>query len=140
MHRLSARALLLLPLALVAAGCGDDPVTTPTTPTVPTVTEPFEGTIGRNGANTHAFLVQTTSGVTATLTTVAPDNTVPLGFALGTWNTATEACTLIIANDNATEGRIIVGTAQTSGAFCVRIYDVGKVTQPTSYQVTVVHQ
>ena len=135
MHRL---ILLVLPLLVSAtAACGDSDNPTPTAPTAPTtVTVTFSGSLNRQGANTHPF---TTDGgtVIATLTTVSPDSAVTLGLSLGTWNGA--ACQTVIANDRAVQGTTVVGGATGSGNLCVRLYDIGSITQQTSYEVTVVH-
>ncbi len=146
MFRPVRRALPLLALmpVLLLTGCGSDSTPTAPTTTVTTVTEAFEGTLQRNAALTHAFIVGTPGTVTVSLSSVTSehyDSASPtvIGFSLGTWNTTTELCQVVLANDQAIAGRIIVGTAQNSGAFCVRVYDVGRITEPTSYTLTVVH-
>jgi hypothetical protein len=131
-----ARVAFALPFALIMMGCGDDPVTPPTTPTQPTVTETFTGTLNINGAITHSFVAGTFGTVTSTLTVVTPDTTV-LGMALGTWNGI--ACQLIIAADKAALNTTVTGSVSTVGNLCVRLYDVGSLTEPTSYEVQVVH-
>lgn len=120
-----------------AAACGDDP-TTPTTPTPPaTVTETFSGSVTRNGAATHTFATQASGTVTATLTTLAPDSALVIGLSLGTFNGS--ACQLVITKDDATQGTIVTGGVSTLGSLCVRIYDVGNITDPVTYDITVVH-
>ena len=76
---------VLVAAALAAAGCGDDPVTTPDRPTPTSVTETFEGTLTINGAFTQPFVVQTAGTVTATLTVLDPTDAV-VGMSMGTWN------------------------------------------------------
>ena len=97
MHR-SIRFAFIVLLGATAACGGDDDNITPTGPTAPiTVTVAFDGSLNRQGANTHPF---TTHGgtVVATLTTVSPETAV-LGLSLGTWNGV--SCQTIIANDRA---------------------------------------
>ena len=140
MSRTSVCACLLLPLALIAAGCGDDNAGTPVTPTPPpAVTEPtISGSIARNGAFTTPFIANTGT-ITATLATLEPDTAV-VGFALGEWNSITELCQIKLANDAATSGRIIVGAAQVTANYCVRIYDAkGDLTGPVSFDVNITH-
>lgn len=132
--------VLALLAASVVAGC--DNTSTPTSATgasVAVITESFTGTLTKNGAITHPFVVGTPGNVTATLVSLNPDNTALIGMALGAWNTQTETCQLIITNDSAPQGRVIIGTAQNAGAFCVRAYDVGKFTAPTDYEIQVTH-
>jgi hypothetical protein len=140
MRRSISTLLLLAALATGAAGCNDDTPETPTTPTNPTTpltfTETFTGTLNTNGAASSAFTAKTGGTVTATLTTVAPDATVAVGIFLGTWTGS--ACQVVVANDNAVQGAIISGTVTSAASLCVRIYDVGKVTAPVNYTITVV--
>ncbi len=131
------RTFLLAALVAVAAACGDD-ATTPTTPTPPvTVTETFSGTVTRNGAATHTFATQASGSVTATLTTLGPDSALVVGLSLGTFNGS--ACQLVITKDDATQGTVVTGGVSTLGNLCVRIYDVGNITDPITYDITVVH-
>ena len=67
--------------AVSAAGCGDDTPTAPTpNPTI--VTDPFSGTLTRNGAATHIFSVNAGGTVSATLTSVSDPNAI-VGLSLG---------------------------------------------------------
>src|SRR5690242_14839898 len=126
-------AILSVALALSAAACSDDtPITTPTpisvTDTFP-ITPP--GSLNMNGGVSHDFSVSGSGEVRAQLTSLAPDTTQIIGFALGTWNGA--GCQIILANDRATQGTIITGAATGAGTLCVRVYDVGRITDPVQY-------
>lgn len=136
--------LLLTLIATVSIlGCGSSP-TTPTTPTAPTViTDTFSETLTINGGRTHLFSNSQTGSISATLTTVGPDSTTVVGLAIGTWNgLATDAtsgsCQIIIAKDNAVQGNSVIGNASV-GNFCARVFDVGKLTGPVDYTITVSH-
>ena len=134
------RRLILAPVlvaAVMAAGCGDDPAPTTQTPAAVLLTETFSGTVTVNGAFTHPFAVTRAGSVTAQLTAVAPDDTVTLGLALGTWNGI--ACQVVIANDTAKLSTSVLGTATAPGSLCVRLYDVGGLATPTTYDVKVDH-
>jgi hypothetical protein len=137
------RALLLIPVLGALAACGSNS-TTPTTPsTVPTVlTETFTGTLNRNSAYTHPFSVADAGTVSVFLITSAdignPDNNaIPIGVSLGTWNGA--SCAIVIANDNVAPGSSITGQATAAGNLCVRVYDVGFVPGPSSYELLIDH-
>lgn len=124
--------------ALVTVGCGEDEApATPTTPTPTTVTDTFSGTINKNGAATHNFTAAMQGTVTATLTSLMPNEEIVVGFGLGTWNGS--ACNVVLARDQAVKTTVIYGNVNASGDLCVRVYDVGNVTTETSYEVTVVH-
>jgi len=138
-------SLLLLPVvaaALLASACGSS--STPSAPTTtPTqLTDTFSDTLTVNGGVTFPFGVQQTGTITATLTALAPDPSVTVGLLLGTWNGA--ACSISagssgIINDAAVLNTSITGSATGTGNFCVRVYDVGKLTAPTTFTVSIVH-
>jgi hypothetical protein len=137
MHRLMPRGLLPLAAVMALSACSSNSTPAATTPTPVTLTDTFDGVLTQNGAITHPFIVTASGSVTALLSTESPDATVTIGMSLGTWTGAT--CTVILTNDKAIQGSTVVGTASGSGSLCVRIYDVGKVTQPVTYQVQVSH-
>lgn len=123
---------------LAMSACGEDAAPTSPTVTEPTtVTDTFTGTLTRNGAASHSFLVSTTGSVTATLTSLAPNAEIVVGFGLGTWNGS--VCTVVLARDRAVQSTVIFGNVNASGELCVRIYDVGNVTDPIDYSIAVVH-
>jgi len=138
MGLLTFRVFALL-LVLTTAGCkGDLDSLFPTTPDPVRVTETFSGTVAINGAATHAFFTSTTGSVTATLTSLGDTPPESIGVSLGTWSGA--ACTLVLVQDRAVVTSIVVGTVSTlGGSLCVRIYDAGRLTAPTPYEIKVDH-
>ena len=136
----SARALwapVLVFAAFAAGACGDDSSTDlPTAPTPIAVTETFEGRLTVNGAVTQPFVVGTAGTVTARVAALEPAEAT-IGLSIGTWNGVT--CQIVLANDNATVGASVTGSATSTGNYCVRVYDVGKLTAAVSYQITVTH-
>ena len=139
MRRVTFLALTFVAaLTLASAGC-DSGETTPTTPTTPapTVTETFAGTITRNGAATFTFNSVASGLVTATLRSIGPDTTAQVGLALGEWNGVT--CTVKLTNDRITTGLAVTGQVNAAGSLCVRIYDVGQLTETSTFEIVVVH-
>jgi hypothetical protein len=148
MLRPIARGIVLAALGALAGACGS--TTTPVTPTPVTVTEMFSGTLSPASSNTHAFLTQTGGTVTATLTTIAPDATINIGFSVGTFNPTLNTCTTVLDNPAALQAFAFNATASTLGYYCVRVYDNGNVktatdagtvsdATPFAYTITVVH-
>jgi hypothetical protein len=120
------------------SACGEDPFEIPTNPDpVQPVTVTFNGVVTPRGAQTHTFNTQSSGTVTATLKILGPDNTVRMGFALGTWNGA--ACQLVIAKTDAIESTVITGAVSALGSLCVYIHDVGNLVQQADYEIEVVH-
>ena len=128
--------MAVLTLASMACDSGENTPTTPTTPG-PTITETFAGTVTQNGAATFTFNTSVSGIVTATLKTIAPVTTAQVGLALGTWNGVT--CKVELANDRITAGLAVTGQVNAAGSLCVRIYDVGQLTETSTFEVVVVH-
>ena len=128
--------MAVLTLASIACDSGENTPTTPTTPG-PTITETFAGTVTQNGAATFTFNTSVSGIVTATLKTIAPVTTAQVGLALGTWNGVT--CKVELANDRITAGLAVTGQVNAAGSLCVRIYDVGQLTETSTFEVVVVH-
>jgi hypothetical protein len=134
---MSRLRFLAMAIALGTVACGSSP-TTPTTPTTPvSSTDTFNGTLTQNGGQSWPFTTAASGTITATISTLAPNSTLVVGLALGTWNG--NACQLILTKDNATQSSFIVGQASQSSTYCVRIYDVGNVTDPQTVEVQVNH-
>lgn len=134
---MSRLRFLALAFALGTAACGSSTPTTSTPTTPVTVTDTFAGTLTANGAASYTFTTAASGAVTATLTTLAPDSTLIVGIALGTWNG--NACQIVLSKDSATQLSFLIGQASQASTFCVRIYDVGNVTDPATYEMQVNH-
>ena len=89
-----------------------------------------------NGAVTQPFVVLT-AGTRRGQTRRPRADRRRVGLSIGTWNGV--ACQIVLANDNAASGASVTGTATVTGNYCVRVYDVGKLTQAAGYQITVTH-
>jgi hypothetical protein len=137
MYRLIFRFVPVLVAVLALASCGDDfePPTAPTDPVI--ITETFSGTVTPNGAQAHSFATQASGEVTATLKFLVPDPTIPIGFALGTWNGS--SCSLVIAKTDAIESTVIIGAVSALGSLCVYIHDVGNLRAAIDYEIEVRH-
>lgn len=142
MHRFAARVpsfvvigALVVAVAVMAA-CNNTPIITTPTPASP-VTDSFSGTLSKNGAFTHAFSISTLGSITAAIVALAPDSAQIVGLQLGVWNGT--SCTASSSTDVATTGSSITLTASSAGVVCVRLYDVGFISEPVLYQLQVVH-
>src|SRR5262245_56945884 len=138
MIRMPTRGLRWLAPLLFAglvAGCDDDTIT-PIAPDRVSVTETFGGILLPNDAETFPF-TSSFGTVTATLLNLSPDNTIMLGLSLGTWNGL--SCAVVLANDKATQGITLTGTVNSTGNLCMRVYDIGALSEALNYEVRVVH-
>jgi hypothetical protein len=139
MHR-TMLATLLAAALLGSAACDNDVENaTEPPPPAPTTTDEFTGTLTVNGAQVHTFNVVASGTVTATLTElVTSDSSITVGLTLGSLNAVLQ-CTAVIADNNAVQGRAVIGNVTGAGTLCVRIHDVGKLTGSQDYKLTVVH-
>ena len=130
---------VVLPLLLAVSACESEIDNIPTTPDPVTVTETFSGSININGAATHTFFTTATGAVTATLTSLGDNPPAQVGFSVGTFAGAN--CSLIITNDKAVVTTVVTGVVTTlGGSLCVRIYDVGSLTESVPYEIRVEHK
>jgi hypothetical protein len=126
-------------LATSLWACGDS--TTTTTPITPTpaekITETFTGTLALQGTDYYGFAAKSAGVVTTTLTSLSPDNTVAIGVAVGTFDGL--SCTPVVLSETAKVGSVLIGTATAPINLCLKVYDVGTITDPTTYTVTIDH-
>jgi hypothetical protein len=101
-----------------------------------TVTETFSGTLSASGFDSHSFTVNNSGEVDATLTGLAPQSTITVGFGLG--QPASTGCSLISYTESARVGSVLSGTIS-PGSYCVSVYDIGNVQGQESYTVTIAH-
>lgn len=127
-------------LVLAAAACSSVYDSLPTTPDPVIVTDVFTGTIKVNGAASHPFFTSATGTVTATLTSLGETPPANVGFSLGTFTGATCSIVTGLFIDKAVVNSVVQGTVSTlGGSLCVRIYDVGSLTEPVTYEIKVQH-
>jgi hypothetical protein len=142
-------------LAVVLAGsvvavpaCNNNDSTNDGSTTSPTpfqTTETFNGTLQKNGAQSHSFTISASGTVTVTLTKLADsvDSNLPapnVGISLGSWDGTACAVQTGIFTDNASQGAQINGSVTGAGVLCTRIYDPNSnLNNPLSYTITVVH-
>jgi hypothetical protein len=132
-------------LFVSSIGCNSTSATTPstsltTTSTTPVVnkTDTFQGVLNPNGGVTNQFTASAAGTFIATLVSVDPDATLPIGFGVGVVNGTN--CQLQITNDSAVAGAIISANLLSAGAYCVRVYDAtATVVAPETFVVTVFH-
>jgi hypothetical protein len=126
----------VLSVCLLITGCADPvPPVTPT-PVPPNITETFTGTLVVLGLNTHPFTVQQVGDVTVTLTDMTPSAAVHLGIGTA-GSTGCSVIRFVTAVPGTTPQ--IVGTASTTGNFCVSVSDAGNLVEPVTYTVVVRH-
>jgi len=141
MRRSVLSVWLITALVAASAACNNNSNPTIPTPTPNPTTETFPGTIDVNGAATFPFTIATGGFVTATLTSVGPDSTTLIGFSIGTVS-STGGCSVTGSGlflDKAAQGASIVASVTIPGTLCLRVYDAGTLTGPTTFSIDVAH-
>ena len=132
-------------LAVATTACSDNTLSqlaSASNPAPNPQTEIFTGTLSTNGAFQHIFTITTLGAVTVSITSLAPTSSQIVGLSLGVWTgsqCSTSPQTGGAANDTATTGSSITLNATAAGNLCARLYDVGFVTTPVLYTMTITH-
>ncbi|HET9832333.1 MAG TPA: hypothetical protein VFP91_11505 [Vicinamibacterales bacterium] len=132
-------------LAVATTACSDNTLSqlaSASNPAPNPQTEVFTGTLSTNGAFQHIFTITTLGAVTVSITSLAPTSSQIVGLSLGVWTgsqCSTSPQTGGAANDTATTGSSITLNATAAGNLCARLYDVGFVTTPVLYTMTITH-
>jgi hypothetical protein len=124
-------------LALAAGACSSDTQVPPApTPVPASITDTFTGTLTVGGTSAQPFIVQQTGHVTVTLNSMDPS--VPVGVGIGTPSTG--GCALVNRQSPVVAGPspALSGIAL-KGSLCVTVYDIGNLTSPATYTLTVFH-
>jgi hypothetical protein len=136
-HSLVRISALGAALAMVTA-CGNS-TTTPTTPTTPTgpTTSIFASRLTPGGAVSRQFGASTNGTVTAMLTNAAGPNTV-VGLGIGVPTTGLAKCALSTAIQTNAGSTPQLSATVDAGNYCVVVYDIGTLTSPIDFSVTLV--
>jgi hypothetical protein len=139
---------LLAVLMACGAACSHSSTTSPstttatTTATTPTMSESFTGTLMVGQFMFYTFNIGTSGTVNVTLNSVSGTgvpSTVHLGLGIGT-PTAYD-CTYtssVTASSTDPAPPQLTGTFG-PGPFCVRVWDVGNLSAPASFNITIAH-
>jgi hypothetical protein len=133
------RTTALAAALAAAAACGDSTTTTPTptTPTGPT-TSIFASRLTPGGAISRQFGASTNGTVTAMLTNAAGPNTV-VGLGIGVPTTGLAKCALTTAIQTNAGSTPQLSATVDAGNYCVVVYDLGTLTSPIDFSVTLVY-
>lgn len=135
----------LVPLLLGLAGCGNQT----TTPTPVLATENFTGTLAVRGSDakrfdvTYAVAASDASIMVTSLTTVAANTplstTISVAFGSIAFDGSCTASTTYTAAAAAINQELVAASAFGPGTYCVKISDIGTLTEPANYAMTVKH-
>jgi|KBSSwiS6_1023812.scaffolds.fasta_scaffold04955_3 hypothetical protein len=130
-----------LGLGALTIACGNDnTTTTPTTPTTPTgpTTATFASRLTPGGAVSRSFGATTTGTVTAMLTNAGGPFT-RVGLGIGVPNAGLARCALSSGIATTPGSTPQISAPVDAGQYCVTVYDLGTLTSPIDFSVTLVY-
>jgi len=121
--------------AIMFAGCGSD--STPTTPsnTSTTVKENWSSVVAPGGASTRSFTVNSAGTIVVTLT-----GGPTVGLGVGLPRTSGGGCRLGVSVNASPATTPQISTQADAGQYCVQVYDLGTLTDPIGFSLTIEHQ
>jgi len=124
----------IVTVLVMAGACSDDAQPTTAPSTTPT-TETFASVLGYRGSTAHGFTITNAGTISVTLTSVGPPS-VPVGLGVGVAGSGI-SCTLhtSLTTEAGPGPQIVVNVDP--GTYCVQVYDVGTLTDPTSFSLTI---
>jgi hypothetical protein len=139
----------LLGILLLGSACSHNSTTSPsassttTTTTVasPTVSETFSGTLPVGGFKFYSFTIAANGTVNVTLNSVAGigvPSTVQVGLGIGQ-PAGIDCAATVTATAGANFAKPQATGTFGPGAFCVRVFDVGNLAAPASFNITIAH-
>jgi hypothetical protein len=129
-----AGCLLLAAMVLTACGSDNNLPTTPS-PTSSTISETWSSTVAPGGQSTRSFTVNRSGTIVVTLTTAETT----LGLGVGLPRVTGGGCRLGV-NVNASPGTTPqISVAADAGQYCVQVYDLGTLSDPTGFALKIDH-
>jgi hypothetical protein len=130
------RTIALLAISLIAAGCGTTTTTSPT-PTQDTATllGEFSSQLIPGGSASREFDVTTAGAIAVTLKSTTPAGTM-IGLGVGIPR-SNGSCALSAAIDTTAGATAQLSMAAAAGPHCARVYDLGTLTAPLRFTISI---
>jgi hypothetical protein len=140
----TAATVAAMALLAMSTGCGGSSSSSTTAPSAVTFTDVFSGTVAQGSTsygtdNKNHFTVKQAGNISAAITKLSPLSTITVGLGLGVYDGATGTCGLQLFSDAAKLNLTLTASVGVGGELCVGVYDVGNITEPVDYEVTITH-
>jgi hypothetical protein len=129
-------------LALLVSACGNNsnsPTTPTRTPAAPTKTERYVATMGVGSSSFYSFSVSQYGTVNVTLTAVSGFDDPSVGIGLGLGVPSGFGCTPSTTVTASAGSTPQITNVFEIGVYCLRVYDVGNLNGPLTFDVTIAH-
>jgi hypothetical protein len=134
--------LVLLAVAVPSLACdnSDSSSSGITTPTTPLTSQTFTGTVAVGGSSSNTTFVVAVSGeVDITVTALGPPANIIMGLAVGIPNATDGSCVAPAGTLQVQASTTPLAGSEPAGSYCVKLYDVGYMSAPINYTITVAH-
>ena len=123
-------------IAAMVAACGDDTstATSPSTPTKPAA-ETWSSALAPGGMSSRSFTVTVAGTINVTMTSAG--STVGLGVGLP--RVSGGGCRLGVSVNTGGGSAPQISTQADAGQYCVQVFDLGTLTDPISFTLTIDH-
>ena len=120
----------------MTSGCGNKS----STPTAPSTTakaapETWSGVVAPGGASSHSFTVNAAGTINVTMTGVGAT----VGLGVGLPRTTGGGCRLGVAVNASASSTPQITTQADAGQYCVQVFDLGTLTDPVPFAMTIDH-
>lgn len=139
LHLKSFALAALLLSSVVVAGCGDDepPPTTPAAPTTQSVN--WSTSLAAGGASSRSFRTTRSGTVSVTLQSLGGSTTMRAGLGVGIPLGDGSGCVLSRSVETTAGATAQIELDIDAGNYCMQVYDLGALAQPTSFTVLLVY-
>jgi hypothetical protein len=140
-------AVAVLALAgTTACGGSSSSSSNTTSPSAVTYTDVFTGTVQPIPAgadygqdNGNHFTVHQAGNLSVSITKLSPLSTITVGLGIGVYDAGSASCAIQLTSDAAKLNLVLSASVSIPGELCVGIYDVGNLSGPSDYEVTITH-
>jgi hypothetical protein len=131
--------LMAVATVVVSSACNDAASPTAPSPAMSPVTVVYDSQLYPRGAASRTLSVTQSGDVVVTLTSVRPDASVALGVGLGIPRADGGGCHLSHSVIAASGASPQLSATVDSGTYCVKVFDLGTLTDAVSFSITIVH-
>ena len=127
---------MLVFIAAMVGACGDE-TATPTSPTTPTKSGPetWASALAPGGTSSRSFTVTAAGTINVTMTSAG--STVGLGVGLP--RVSGGGCRLSVSVTTGGGSAPQISTPADAGQYCVQVFDLGTLSDPISFTLTIDH-
>ena len=119
----------------MTSGCGGNSTTQTAPSTTAKAPETWSGVVAPGGASSRSFTVNAAGTITVTMTGAGAT----VGLGVGLPRTTGGGCRLGVAVNASASSTPQITTQADAGQYCVQVFDLGTLTDPVPFAMTIDH-